>query len=143
MNRFLLTLAVIATGAGAAHAETLTVTAPAPAASVSYADLNLNATSGKIQLLQRIRAAAAAVDREGAFVCPQTGVAVAVMRKLVQCGVIEKGARVCVISTAHGLKFASFKETYHRESAGEFANPPVEVAARFTEVRKALDQRLR
>ena len=60
--------------------------------------------------------AAARVDRHGMFNCPHTGVALAAMFKLVDRGEIAPGARVVVVSTAHGLKFAPFKEGYHRGS---------------------------
>src|SRR5207244_10300642 len=52
--------------------------------------------------------AAAEADREGTFACPHTGVALAVLRKLAQRGVVGRGSRVVVISTADGLKFADF-----------------------------------
>jgi threonine synthase len=57
--------------------------------------------------------AAAAADRTGTFTCPHTGVALAALVKLVQRGEIDKHAKVVVISTASGLKFADFKVRYH------------------------------
>lgn len=89
--------------------------------------------------------AAAAADLEGAFCCPQTGVALAALQKLAAAGTIARGSEVVVISTAHGLKFSAFKEGYHAASPGargRLANPPVEVAASASAVLKALDQRL-
>ena len=57
-----------------------------------------------------------------------------------------KGQSVVVVSTAHGLKFTSFKEGYHR---GElplvkpaYPNPFVELPADAAAVERALDQRL-
>ena len=47
------------------------------------------------------------------FNCPHTGVALAVLRKLVERKVIRSNQRVVVISTAHGLKFADQKTAYH------------------------------
>lgn len=87
--------------------------------------------------------AAARADREGTFTCPHTGVALAVLEKLVAQGVIAQGSRVAVIATAHGLKFPDFKVGYHRQSLAEvtsrWANPPLELPADLDSVRKALD----
>ena len=85
--------------------------------------------------------AAAAADREGAFACPQTGVALAALIKLARAGTIGKGATVAVISTAHGLKFSDFKQGYHA-GKGALANPPVEVSASVDAVRRELEKRL-
>ena len=49
------------------------------------------------------------------FNCPHTGVALAVLKKLVARGDIDGGERVVVISTANGLKFTDFKIGYHEE----------------------------
>ena len=90
--------------------------------------------------------AAARADREGAFACPQTGVALAALVKLARAGTIAKGSTVAVISTAHGLKFADFKQGYHRAAlAGveaAHANPPVELPATLADVERALAKRL-
>lgn len=90
--------------------------------------------------------AAATADLEGAFSCPQTGVALAALCKLARRGTIARGSRVVVISTAHGLKFAGFKEGYHRgslqEVEGRRRNPPIDLPARLDEVKRALDRHL-
>src|SRR3954468_1124208 len=90
--------------------------------------------------------AAARADREGAFACPHTGVALAALEKLAAAGTIPRGSRVAVISTAHGLKFPDFKVGYHRSALPEVQsgapNPPLEVPARVDDVRAALDARL-
>ncbi|MHB8873577.1 MAG: threonine synthase [Myxococcaceae bacterium] len=90
--------------------------------------------------------AAALADREGAFTCPQTGVALAALMKLCQAGAIARGSSVAVVSTAHGLKFADFKQGYHRGAltgvSADHANPPVELPATLAEVAKTLSQRL-
>jgi threonine synthase len=87
--------------------------------------------------------AAARADREGAFTCPHTGVALAAVEKLVAQGVIARGSRVAVVSTAHGLKFADFKVGYHRDTLPDvrsaLANPPVELPATLEAVRGALE----
>ncbi|MEA2625272.1 MAG: threonine synthase [Candidatus Binatota bacterium] len=73
----------------------------------------------------------ARADRTGMFNCPHTGVALAAFKKLADKGVIDAGARVVVISTAHGLKFADQKAAYHlgrlADVGGEYRNLPVEI----------------
>ena len=60
--------------------------------------------------------AAARADRTGMYCCPHTGVALAVLFKLVERGIIRSDQRVIVISTAHGLKFTNFKVGYHEDT---------------------------
>ena len=62
---------------------------------------------------QELSDAAARADRAGLFTCPHTGVALAALEKLAARGVVKKGERVVVVSTAHGLKFGEFKVGYH------------------------------
>ena len=52
--------------------------------------------------------AAAQADVTGMYCCPHTGVALAVLKKLVKSGEIKPSERTVVISTAHGLKFTDF-----------------------------------
>lgn len=89
--------------------------------------------------------AAARTDREGTFADPHTGVALATVEKLVARGIIARGERVAVISTAHGLKFPDMKVGYHRKTlAGvesQHPNPPVELPATVEAVREALEAR--
>ncbi len=90
--------------------------------------------------------AAARADRTGMYCCPHTGVALAALFKLVECGEIGPSDRVVVISTAHGLKFTHFKVGYH-ESALEgvlsrAANPPLELPADPAAVLQAVDRAL-
>ncbi|HSP80590.1 MAG TPA: threonine synthase [Myxococcaceae bacterium] len=86
--------------------------------------------------------AAARADREGTFACPHTGVALAALEKLVAQGVIGRGERVVVVSTAHGLKFPDFKVGYHRGTLADVesgrANPPRELPAELDAIRDAL-----
>ena len=74
---------------------------------------------------------AARADRTGMFNCPHTGVALAVLRKLVERKVIRSNERVVVISTAHGLKFAEQKTAYHLGQIpglpSTHANRPLEI----------------
>ncbi|ATB38841.1 threonine synthase [Cystobacter fuscus] len=86
--------------------------------------------------------AAARADREGTFTCPHTGVALGALEKLVAQGVIARGSRVAVVSTAHGLKFPDFKVGYHQGSLADvtsrFSNPPIDLPANLDAVRGAL-----
>jgi threonine synthase len=88
--------------------------------------------------------AAARADRTGMYCCPQTGVALAALFKLVQRGEIDSSDRVIVISTAHGLKFTDFKVGYHkgtlREVNPRYANPPLELPADIAMVSEAINR---
>ncbi|GAB4514377.1 MAG: threonine synthase [Anaerolineae bacterium] len=90
--------------------------------------------------------AAAQADRTGMYTCPHTGVALAVLFKLRQRGVIQGHERVVVISTAHGLKFTQFKLGYHEDTLEEVeavhANPPVYLPADVKVVRDVINRRL-
>jgi threonine synthase len=89
--------------------------------------------------------AAALGDRTGMFNCPHTGVALAVMLKLLRAGKIDKSERVVVISTAHGLKFIEMKVKYHQREmdfACRHANQPIELPARLDAVKEALGKAL-
>ena len=78
------------------------------------------------------------------FNCPHTGVALAVLEKLVARGDVRRSDRVIVISTANGLKFTEFKVAYHtRTLAGvspRYPNPPVELPNSYDAVRRAIDE---
>jgi threonine synthase len=86
--------------------------------------------------------AASEADLTGLYNCPHTGVALAALKKWVLAGKVRKTDRVVVISTAHGLKFSAFKNRYHAHQLkgieSRFANPPIEVSARYDEVRDVL-----
>jgi threonine synthase len=90
--------------------------------------------------------AAARADRAGLYCCPQTGVALAALFKLIERGQVQPEHRVVVISTAHGLKFTRFKVGYHDRTLPEvdacYANPPLELPADGVTVRRAIDQLL-
>jgi len=89
--------------------------------------------------------AAALADRTGMFTCPHTGVALAVMIKLLKTGKIDKAEKVVVISTAHGLKFVEMKVKYHKGEMDfrcRHVNRPIELPARLDAVKQALDQAL-
>lgn len=90
--------------------------------------------------------AAARADLTGMYSCPHTGVALAALFKLVGRGAIKSSDRVVVISTAHGLKFTSFKVGYHEskldEVESELANPPLYLPADASAVKEAIAQKL-
>ncbi len=98
---------------------------------------------------EELAEAAAEGDLTGLYNCPHTGVALAALKKWLQRGELQPNPRVVVISTAHGLKFTSFKTSYHTsklEAAHcRLANPPLEVPAQYDRVRdtllRALDAR--
>ncbi len=86
--------------------------------------------------------AAARADRTGLLTCPHTGVALAVLFKLVQRGDIKPHEKVVVISTANGLKFADFQLRYHESRLPnvnhKYANLPVELPAKYDKVRDTI-----
>lgn len=88
--------------------------------------------------------AAALADKTGLYACPQTGVALAVLFKLVDRGVITKEQRSVVISTAHGLKFSRFKVDYHKgllpDVVAEYRNPPLELPADYGLVQEKIQE---
>jgi len=90
--------------------------------------------------------AAARADRAGLYACPQTGVALAALQKLVARGTIKQNDRVVVISTAHGLKFTDFKVNYHEEALSDIrsrhANPPIYLKADPEKVREFINSEL-
>ena len=90
--------------------------------------------------------AAARADRTGLFNCPHTGVALAVLTKMVRRKQILPDERVIVISTANGLKFPDFKVDYHniRPDAPppRYLNEPLELEADYEEVVRQISTRL-
>jgi len=93
-----------------------------------------------------LAAAAAHADLTGMFTCPHTGVALAVLTKLIKRGVIKSEDKTVVISTAHGLKFTDFKVAYHdstlEEVTSQYANPPVHLPADADVVKAEIEKRL-
>jgi len=89
--------------------------------------------------------AASLGDRTGMFNDPHTGVALAVLLKLLKAGKIDRKERVVVISTAHGLKFVEMKVKYHQRELDfpcRHANQPLELPARLEAVKEALGKAL-
>jgi threonine synthase len=91
---------------------------------------------------QELAEAAARWDQAGLFTDPHTGVALAVLEKLVARGDVKRDHRVIVISTANGLKFSEFKTKYHEGTlpgvASQLANRPIELPPDYSEVRQAV-----
>jgi threonine synthase len=90
--------------------------------------------------------AAAFADRTGMYNCPHTGVALAVLEKLIARGEIGASDRVAVISTAHGLKFTEFKVRYHERKIegleSRYANTPIELPDDLGAVQEAVEKKL-
>ena len=96
---------------------------------------------------QELADAAAEADRTGMFNCPHTGVALAVLKKLVSRGDITSGQRVVVISTANGLKFADFKIGYHEGRlegiSSRHANRPIDLPNNYDAVVGTIERQRR
>jgi threonine synthase len=94
---------------------------------------------------QELSDAAARADRAGAYACPHTGVALAVLEKLARAGTIGRRDQVAVISTAHGLKFSDFKVGYHARTLEgvepHCPNPSMQIDATVAAVRAAVSRR--
>jgi threonine synthase len=90
--------------------------------------------------------AAGRANKTGLLCCPHTGVALAVLEKLVQSGEIKKKDRVVVISTANGLKFTDFLFKYHTnqiegiDSEHEFS--PIELPADYEQIKNAILEKI-
>lgn len=95
---------------------------------------------------QQLADAAARADRAGGYTCPHTGVALGALEQLRAAGTIPVGARVVVVSTAHGLKFTEFKVGYTNDDLpgveARLANRPIELSADFDQVWAAIAERV-
>lgn len=137
--------APVAMQAEATQASAIRIGAPVSYAKAVQAILQ---TDGLVEQAseQELATAAALADKTGMYACPHTAVALAALCKLRQNNTIPPGARVVVISTAHGLKFSGFKSGYHEGSlplvTSDHANPPLQLPATAAAVRAALDSRL-
>lgn len=107
--------------------------------SVKKAILTLKEFGGVVEQASEAELADAAAlgDKAGLLVDPHTGVALAAFQKLKRAGVIKSNDSVCVISTAHGLKFADFKINYHN-SPTKYKNSPVDLTASLNSVKDAV-----
>ena len=90
--------------------------------------------------------AAAHADLTGMFTCPHTGVALAVLKKLIHQGIIRRDDKTVVVSTAHGLKFTNFKVGYHESTldgvTSKHANPATTLPADASAVKDEIEKRL-
>ena len=107
----------------------------------------VRATSGIVEQATEteLAQASAEADLTGMYCCPHTGVAMAVLKKLVANGTIQKSDRTVVISTAHGLKFTDFKVNYHESKLAmdcTMANPPKYLPADANAVKDEIAKRL-
>jgi len=95
---------------------------------------------------EELAEAAALADRTGMYSCPHTGVALAVLIKLLAKQKISKTDRVIIVSTAHGLKFSEFKVGYHEKTLEGIkslhANQPINVRPDAGMVRDVLEKEL-
>ena len=91
---------------------------------------------------QELATAVGRANRTGLLCCPHTGVALAVLEKLVRRGEIPKKSRVVVISTANGLKFTDFLYKYHAAKLkgidSKFAYSPIDLPADYEAVRETI-----
>ena len=116
--------------------------------SYSKATIAIQETNGIVEQAteDELAAAAAHADLTGMFTCPHTGVALAVMTKLIKRGDITSNDKVVVISTAHGLKFTDFKVGYHESTledvTSQYANPAVNLPANADAVKAEIEKRL-
>ena len=108
----------------------------------------VTASNGLVEAVSEheLASAAARADLTGMYTCPHTGVALAALFNLVERGTIARSDRVVVISTAHGLKFTSFKVGYHEgklaEVESDLANPPTYLPAEVQVVKETISRKL-
>jgi len=95
---------------------------------------------------QDLADASAIADRVGLYTCPQTGVALAGLARLVAKGTVRGSDQVVVVSTAHGLKFTSFKvgdpTVAHPFASPRFGNRPLDVRGDSDAVRRTIGKQL-
>jgi len=65
------------------------------------------ASNGDMNIVSEtmLNEAVAVCGRDGYFVCPQTGTALAGVKQAVEAGIIKPNSSIAVVSTANGLKF--------------------------------------
>jgi|TARA_B100001971_G_C18239196_1_gene569558 threonine synthase len=80
----------------------------------------------------------ARIERVGIAICPNSAVAVAGVKKLVDSGIISEGEKVVVLLTAHGSKFSSSTMGYHDNAENRYANQPVYLPAELAAIEKVL-----
>ncbi|MDD5263794.1 MAG: threonine synthase [Candidatus Bipolaricaulis sp.] len=94
---------------------------------------------------EELSIAAARADLNGTYACPQTGVALACLEKLVAKRTVRVGESVVVVSTAHGLKFTAFKAGGPEQGlsgGGTRRREPIELRANANVVMDRIDREL-
>ncbi len=95
---------------------------------------------------QALTSAATQADRRGLYACPQTGVALACLQQERKAGVIAPSDAAVVISTAHGLKFTSFKaqqpQSNDRGIASSAGNQPIRIAANVQTIEDRINREI-
>jgi threonine synthase len=89
----------------------------------------------------------ASADLNGLFTCPETGLALAALRKLIEAGSVSRRDRVIVLAPENGLKFLLEKQAYHMGmiigAADKFSNRPQIVEPRAEAVLEAALRKLK
>jgi len=81
------------------------------------------------------------VDASGISVCPNSGTALAGLKKLVKKGTIKPNEKVVVIITAHGAKFSKSIQEYHENKENKFANQPKIINANLNSIEKIIGEK--
>ena len=85
-----------------------------------------------------IRDAKAVIGKYGLGCEPASAATIAGLKHLLAEGVIGADERVACVLTGHLLKDPDVTVNYHKESQGEFSNPPIEVANDLNEIIKLI-----
>lgn len=88
---------------------------------------------------KEIMDAKAVVDAAGIPICPNSGTAMAGLKKLVDNNIIKKDETVVAICTAHGAKFSKAIINYHKDEKSKYANRPKSLPATLEAVEEALE----
>ncbi len=80
--------------------------------------------------------AKAMIGKYGLGCEPASAATIAGLKHLIADGTIDKSARVTCVLTGHVLKDSDATVNYHKDEAGEFSNPPVEVANNLDDIIK-------
>ena len=87
---------------------------------------------------EQIIDAKAIVGKYGLGCEPASAATIAGLKLLIKEGVIAKDERVACVLTGHPLKDPNVTVNYHKDSQGEFSNPPTEVANDLDEIIKLI-----
>jgi len=84
--------------------------------------------------------AKAVVGKYGLGCEPASAASIAGLKHLVEQGVIGKDERVACVLTGHPLKDPNVTVNYHKDSLGQFSNPPIEAPNDLDEIIKLIQQ---